>query len=220
MSQLFSLVSKKLITVFALTTLFCSQARAVPYRGNNIYSSTDNQGRPIIILSGNSNTRWLIKYLSQEKQITLYINACGLIKINNRNHKIRRLKVGNTDINLSTLPVNSVPKCNREISQFFINNTSNFVTSDGVIYIANAGESFMPVNGEVQYLIERRIIPNMCGFAVFRAPFNKTRFPATFEWNGNTYQANNLVVALEPPRCVRDKLTGIFRTIIPSIYNQ
>lgn len=216
MSQLFNHVSKTLITVFALTTLFCGQARAVPYRGNNVYRSTDNQGRPIIILSGNSNTAWLIRYLSQNKPTTFYVNACGLIRINNRNNRIRRLVVGTTEINLSTLTINSVPKCDREISPFSSNNTSNFITHDGVIYIANAGDSFMPVDGKVQHLIERRITPTLCGFGIFRAPFNRTRFPATFDWNRNTYQVANLVVAPSPPRCIRQN--GSTTTHIPPSY--
>lgn len=216
MFQLFNHVNKTFITVLVLTTLFCSQARAVPYKGNNVYRSTDNQGRPIIILSGNSNTQWLIKYLSQEKPVTFYVNACSLIRINNRNNRIRRLKVGNTDINISTLPINPVPKCDREISPFSVNNTSNFVTHDGVIYIANAGESFMPVDGKVQHLIERRITPTLCGFGIFRAPFNKKDFPTTFDWNGNTYQVGSLAVAPEPPRCIRQNNSTT--TYIPPNY--
>ncbi|BDA71600.1 hypothetical protein CAL7716_057660 [Calothrix sp. PCC 7716] len=195
----------KFVSVLILVSelLINSGAFAVPYKNNHVYRSTDTQGRPIIILSGNSSTQWLIKYLSQEKPVTFYVNACGLIKINNRNKKIRRLSIGNTEINLSTLPINPVPKCDREISPFSVNNTSNFITHNGVIYIANAGESLMPVDGTVQHFIERRITPNSCGFAVFRAPFNKTRFPGSFEWNNNTYQVGSLVVAPEPPRCTK-----------------
>jgi hypothetical protein len=208
----------KIVSALILVSelLINSGAFAVPYKGNNVYRSTDNQGRPIIILSGNSNTQWLIKYLSQEKPVTFYVNACGLIRINNRNNKIRRLTVGTTDINLSTLRVNSVPKCDREISPFSVNKASNFITHDGIIYIANAGDSFMPVDGTVQYAIERRITPNLCGFAVFRAPFNKKDFPFTFEWNGTVYTTANLITAVQAPRCI--KHNGTVTTVIPPGY--
>ncbi|BAZ18738.1 hypothetical protein NIES4071_106230 (plasmid) [Calothrix sp. NIES-4071] len=204
MFQLSNLVRKSLLAFILVSGLINnSEAFAVPYQGNNVYKSFDNQGHQIIILSGNSNTQWLIRYLSQDKPTTFYVSACGLIRINNRNNRIRRLSINNTEINISTLPVQAVPKCDREISPFAVNNTSSFVTHDGVIYIANAGSSFMPVQGEVQHLIERRITPNLCGFAVFRAPFNRKDFPKSFEWNGNTYQVDSLLTAPQAPRCIR-----------------
>lgn len=74
----------------------------------------------------------------------------------------------------------------------------------------------MPVDGKVQYGIERRITPNLCGFAVFRAPFNKKKFPKAFEWNGNTYQVDSLLTAAQVPRCIRRN--GIITTEIPPSY--
>lgn len=213
-----NLVHKSLLAFILVSGLINnSEAFAIPYKGNNVYRSTDNQGRPIIILSSSSTSeQWLVKYLSETRQFTLYGNACGLTRINNRSNNIGRLKVGNREIDISKIPPGNIPKCNQDTRLLSFNLTSDFVDKNNNIFLINAAESFMPINAEAQYKVERRITPNLCGFAVFRAPFNRTRFPSNFEWNGNTYQVSNLVVAPQPPRCVRDG--GAFKTIIPSGY--
>lgn len=217
MFQLYNRVHK-FVLAFILTSglLISSEAFAIPYQGNRVYRSTDNQGRPIIILSGDSNTQWLLNYLSETRQFTLYGNACGLTKINNRSNNIGRLKVGNREIDVTKIPPGIIPKCNQDTRLLSFNLTSDFVDKNNNIYLINAAEAFMPINAEAQYKVERRITPNLCGFAVFRAPFRRVAFPGSFEWNGNTYQVSNLVVAPEPPRCVRDG--GAFKAIIPSGY--
>jgi hypothetical protein len=209
------------VSAFILTSglLISSEAFAIPYQGNKVYRSTDNQGRPIIILSSSSaSDQWLLKYLSETKQFTLYGNACGLTRINNRNNNIGRLKVGDKEIDISKIPPGIIPKCNQDTRLLSFNLVSDFIDKNNNIYLINAAESFMPIEAEAQYKVERRIRPNMCGFAVFRAPFRRIAFPSTFEWNNNYYQVSNLVVAPQPPRCVRNS-DGTFKSIIPPNYN-
>lgn len=219
MFQSFNLVNK-LLSAFIITSglIISSEAFAIPYQGNRVYRSTDNQGRQIIILSSSSpSDQWLLKYLSETKQFTVYGNACGLTRINNRSNNIGRLKVGDKEIDISKLPQGIIPKCNQDTRLLSFNLVSDFVDKNNNIYLINAAESFMPINAEAQYKVERRITPNMCGFAVFRAPFRRVAFPSSFNWNNNTYQISNLVVAPQPPRCVRDG-AGAFKKLIPPSY--
>lgn len=185
----------------SLSAASIAPANAIPYGTNTVYKAnvTTSAGTATYVyISSTPNGRVQVALGSTERTQARVVGACGEVRIPvPTNGSFAGLKVDGTAIDVSTLPVQTLPTC--VSGSFSEPRTANFKTANGqVVIIGKTANSAATVTLPVE--VNRNVTINGCGFGVLR-PSSGSTLPATINVSGTDYTLASLPDAGKPPIC-------------------
>lgn len=178
-----------------------SPASAIPYNSSTVYKATETGtygSRTVVFISGTPSSRVQVKLGASDRASARIAGACGEVRISAPSSgSFEGLKVDDTDVDASSLPVQTLPSCIN--GSFSEERSANFKTPAGqVVVVGKTAGSAVKIALPTEST--RNVSINACGFGILR-PSASVPLPETFMVGTENYTLASLPDATTGPIC-------------------